>query len=217
MPHHLQFCIIIISLFNCVFFFLLQEGTVVVVADSTGDQLAFWRLRDGTNWKHIGSRGTTPGKFDHPEAIALTSSGELVVADHHRVQVLTVEGAVLCVLDPTAVAGVGRLGTHLRSVALFPGTDEILVVDPDNHRIVALTWTRPCHVRFSSFFFVCVCVCVHVLFVFISYSYHQYNNYLCNIYIYSIFRMHRAPCWMRGPGEVTVSNWDNFQIHVVLR
>ncbi len=96
--------------------------------DSSNHRLAFWRLRDGTVWKHIGSEGTAPGQFTFPRAIAVTSSGALVVTDEHRVQVLTVEGAVLCVLDPTAVAGVGQLGKDLPGVAVCPGTNETVTI-----------------------------------------------------------------------------------------
>ena len=120
--------------------FYCQEGPVAVVVDHGNDRLAFWRLRDGTVLKHIGSQGTAPGQFTYPRAIALTSSGALVVTDRHRVQVLTVEGAVVCVLDPTAVASVGQLGEYLPGVAVYPGTDEILVTDWVNHRVVALMW-----------------------------------------------------------------------------
>ncbi len=109
-----------------------------MVVDYTNHRLVFWRLRDGTVWKHIGSRGKAPGQFISPRAIALTSSGALVVTDEHRVQVLTVEGAVVCVLDPTAVVGVGRMSRYLPGVAVCPGTDDILVTDEDNHRVVAL-------------------------------------------------------------------------------
>ena len=122
------------------FIYFCQEGPVVVVVDHDNHRLAFWRLRDGTVWKHIGSQGSAPGQFSEPCAIALTSSGALVVTDRHRVQVLTVEGAVWCVLDPTAVVGVGRLGENLYGVAVCPGTDEILVTDESNHHVVALTW-----------------------------------------------------------------------------
>jgi hypothetical protein len=108
-----------------------------VVADCHNHRLAFWRLRDGTLLKHIGDALC---RFTYPHAIALTSSGALVVTDLHRVQVLTVEGAVLCVLDPTAVVGVGQLGNNLSGVAVCPGTDEILVTDWGNHRVVALMW-----------------------------------------------------------------------------
>ena len=92
-----------------------------MVVDHYNHRLAFWRLRDGTVWKHIGSKGAAPGQFTHPRAISLTSSGALVVTDRHRVQVLTVEGSVLCVLDPTEVAGVdGEFGGHTGWLAERP-------------------------------------------------------------------------------------------------
>ena len=114
---------------------------MVVVVDCMNHRLVLWRLGDGTVWKHLGSKGTEPGQFTRPQAVAVTGAGALVVTDDHRVQVLTVDGAVLCVLDPTAVVGVGRLGRYLSGVALYPGTDEILVSDYDNHRVVALSWS----------------------------------------------------------------------------
>ena len=112
---------------------------MVVVADSSNHRLALWRLRDGTVWKHLGSQGTQPGQFTTPRAVAVTGSGALVVTDDHRVQVLSLDGTVLCVLDPSAVAGVGRLRSNLNGVAVFPGTNEILVADTNNNRVVALT------------------------------------------------------------------------------
>ena len=114
---------------------------MVVVADEFNHRLSLWRLGDGTVWKHLGSKGTEPGQFDYPQAVAVTGAGALVVTDQQRVQVLTVDGAVLCVLDPTAVVGVGRLGSFLFGVALYPGTDEILVTDYNSHRVVALSWS----------------------------------------------------------------------------
>ena len=112
-----------------------------MVADLNNHRLSLWRLGDDTVWKHLGSEGTEPGQFFNPQAVAVTEAGALVVTDQHRVQVLTVDGAVLCVLDPTAVVGVGRLGTVLFGVALYPGTDEILVTDYLNYRVVALSWS----------------------------------------------------------------------------
>ena len=111
-----------------------------MVVDWYNHRLSLWRLGDGTVRKHLGSQGTEPGQFTYPGAVAVTGAGALVVTDYHRVQVLTVDGAVLCVLDPTAVVGVGRLGDGLFGVALYPGTDEILVTD-DTHRVVALSWS----------------------------------------------------------------------------
>ncbi len=114
---------------------------MVVVADTGNHRLSLWRLGDGTVWQHLGSQGTEPGQFIDPQAVAVTGAGALVVTDRYRVQVLTVDGAVLCVLDPTAVVGVGRLDSILNGVALYPGTDEILVTDLYSHRVVALSWS----------------------------------------------------------------------------
>ena len=129
---------------------------MVVVADNENHRLALWRLGDGTVWKHLGSQGTEPGQFTEPQAVAVTGVGALVVTDFYRVQVLTVDGAVLCVLDPTALVGVGRLGPSLHGVALYPGTDEILVTDWDNHRVVALSWSpEVCQCKYFCFGRVC--------------------------------------------------------------
>ena len=124
---------------------------MVVVVDFNNHRLVLWRLGDGTVWKQLGSEGTEPGQFTYPRAVAVTSTGALVVTDQHRVQVLTVDGAVVCVLDPTAVVGVGRLGQYLNGVTVCAGTNEILVTDWGNHRVVALTWSPPSQVRLFRF------------------------------------------------------------------
>ena len=72
----------------------MQEGSVVVIADVSNHRVALWRLGDGTVWQHLGSKGTEPGWFICPMAVALTGARALVVTDNHRVQVLTVDGAV---------------------------------------------------------------------------------------------------------------------------
>ena len=125
---------------------------MVVVVDEENHRLVLWRLGDGTVWKQLGSEGTEPGQFTYPRAVAVTSTGALVVTDEYRVQVLTVDGAVVCVLDPTAVAGVGRLGRILDGVTVCTDTDEILVTDSDNHRVVALTWSPPSQVHSFPFY-----------------------------------------------------------------
>ena len=137
--------------------FLSQEGPVVVVVDRGNDRLVLWRLGDGTAWKQLGSEGTEPGQFTYPEAVALTSTGALVITDWCRVQVLTVDGAVVCVFDPTAVVGVGRLGEYLDGVTVCADTDEILVTDYYNHRVVALTWSPPSQVRLFLIYFFFTC------------------------------------------------------------
>jgi hypothetical protein len=57
----------------------------------------------------------------------------------------------MCVLDPTAVAGLGRLGVNLYGVTACMGTDEILVVDFDHYRVVALAWLPPSHDHVRAF------------------------------------------------------------------
>ena len=127
---------------------------MVVVVDEENRRLVLWRLGDGTVWKQLGSQGTEPGQFTFPKAVAVTSTGALVVTDCYRVQVLTVDGAVVCVLDPTAVAGVGQLGRYLSGVTVCADTDEILVTDWNNHRVVALTWSPSSQARlFFNFLF----------------------------------------------------------------
>ncbi len=111
---------------------------MVAVVDYFNHRLVLWCLRDGTVWKQLGSRGR--GLY-FPSAVAVASTGALVVTDHYRVQVLTVDDAILSVLDPTAVAGVGRLGRNLCGVTVCVATDEILVADSDNHRVLALMWS----------------------------------------------------------------------------
>ena len=125
---------------------------MVVVVDSENDRLVMWRLGDGTVWKQLGSPGTEPGQFTFPQAVAVTSTGALVVTDEYRVQLLTVDGAILCVLDPTAVVGVGRLGDVMFGVTVCLDTDEILVTDQKFHRVVALTWSPPSQVHSFPFY-----------------------------------------------------------------
>ena len=137
---------------------------MVVVADQFNHRVSLWRLGDGTLWKHLGSQGSEPGQFTFPRAVAVTGAGALVVTDIRRVQVLTLDGAFLCVLDPTVVVGVGRLGSYLSGVTLYPGTDEILVADMNNHRVVALSWSSEvCCYGFRCLHFACILVVVLVL------------------------------------------------------
>ncbi len=166
---------------------------MVVVADQLNHRLALWRLGDGAVWKHLDSKGTEPGQFNYILAVAVTGAGALVVTDQHRVQVLTVDGAVLCVLDPTALFGVGRLGNFLFGVALYPGTDEILVTDSDNHRVVALSWSPAvCNVLFSA-----SCAFLEVV----------YACYEMSCFV--LFYLFRVAYWMRGHLEVEAHNWAN--------
>ena len=127
---------------------VLDEGDaadrpVAVVADTGNHRLSLFRVDDDTLLRHVGSEGAAPGQFNWPTVVsvvssALTGSGEawLVVGDdNHRVQVLTVLGAVVRVL--VAGDGVGPLGDWLAGVTVCAATGEVLVSDMENHRVVS--------------------------------------------------------------------------------
>jgi hypothetical protein len=115
----------------------------MVVADQTNNRLAMWHLRHRTVWKHLGGHDTNPWEFNGPMAVAVTRAGALVVSDDCRVQVLTIDGDILCVVDPTLLSTWvhGSLGRALRGFAVCAGTDELLVTDFDHNCVVALTWS----------------------------------------------------------------------------
>ncbi len=119
------------------------DGPVAVVADTSNDRLALWRVRDGTVVRHVGSRGAAPGLFMGPLAVTVVPAGStgsdeawLVVADsfNHRVQVLTRTGTVVRVLQGDTVI---KLGVWLCGVTVCVGTGEVLVTDSFNHRVVS--------------------------------------------------------------------------------
>ncbi len=180
---------------------------MVVVADCNNHRLALWRLGDGTVWKHLGSEGTEPGQFTEPQTVAVTGTGALVVTDQRGVQVLSVDGAVLCVLDPTAmVAGVGRLGIYLFGVAVYPGTDEILVTDYDNHRVVALSWSPE------------VCCSVMSIVAYWPPPVFQWRLYRpSDGVLFSFFCVSSVDYWMQKHLAAKAHNWVNSTVLVVLQ
>ncbi len=133
----------------------------------------------------------------------MTGIGALVVTNEHRVQVLTVDGTVLCVLDPSMVAGVDRLGIDLFGVALYPGTDDILVTDRNSHRVFALSWSS------EVWHFKCCSVGPYVFW-----------RSCQSVFVmgYSIsFAGFRVDYWMRGHLEVKAHNWANSISPLVLQ
>jgi hypothetical protein len=128
---------------------VLDEGDaadrpVAVVADMNNHRLSLFRVDDDTLLRHVGSQGAAPGQFNHPQSVSVVSSqltgiGEawVVVGDswNHRVQVLTLLGAVVRVL--AAGDGVGPLSDWLLGVTVCVATGEVLVSDTANHRVVS--------------------------------------------------------------------------------
>ncbi len=128
---------------------VLDEGNaadrpVAVVADTSNHRLSLFRVDDDTLLRHVGSQGAAPGQFNCPQSVSvlssrLTGSGEawLVVgdSDNHRVQVLTLVGAVVRVL--VVGDGVGSLSDWLLGVTVCVATGEVLVTDTVNHSVVS--------------------------------------------------------------------------------
>ena len=110
-----------------------------MVTDGFNHRLALWHTNDYSVWKHLGTKGTKPGQFTYPTAVASTRAGALVVTDAHRVQVMTVDGDVLCVMGPN-VTRIRVLSDILFGVTVCRNTDEILFTDWCNHRVVGIAW-----------------------------------------------------------------------------
>ncbi len=163
-----------------VVFFLVQEGLVVLVADCCNHRLALWRLRDGTVWMHLGGEGGEPGQFSQPQAVAVTRSRALVVTDTQRLQVLALDGSVLCVLRlDLQTIGLGRLGLclwalsscgiqpvwrgrrglgyNLFGLIVCADSNDIIVTDWNNHRVLTLMWSPGWLRSTTLFFFVFLC------------------------------------------------------------
>lgn len=92
------------------------------------------------NMMAIGSRGSTPGQFLSPVAVAVNMRGEIAVADGklNRVQIFSGSGDLEHVI--------GRSGTargEFRAIAdvKFTPRGYIAVVDSGNHRIQVMTFT----------------------------------------------------------------------------
>ncbi len=52
----------------------MQEGPVIVIADSINHRLALWGLGDDTVRKHLGSEGREPGWFRFPTTLVVTDN-----------------------------------------------------------------------------------------------------------------------------------------------
>lgn len=73
------------------------DGSRLYVADSKSHRVVVYGLAGGERMAAFGSRGTEPGRFNYPSALAFSADGDLLVVDqmNSRVQVLTPEGEPL--------------------------------------------------------------------------------------------------------------------------
>jgi DNA-binding beta-propeller fold protein YncE len=122
----------------------IANNPVAIVCDTGHQQLALLRVKDGMQVGRLGCHGTDSGSFQAPQAISvlptrITGAHEtwIAVTDgfNCRVQILTTTGASVRVL--TACDGVSPLGNRLNGVAVSVATDELIVSDAENNRVVA--------------------------------------------------------------------------------
>lgn len=107
------------------------------VAGSDGIYLFY---KDGRLKKRIGSRGSAPGEFNFPTAIAVGADGAMYVADqlNGRVVALSPAGKVKWVLGRPAKPGAPGFFALPRGLALDAKRDRLYVSDTFLNRIVVL-------------------------------------------------------------------------------
>jgi tripartite motif-containing protein 71 len=95
------------------------------------------RARFGANGGD-GSSGESPGKFDHPAAVAVDGAGDMYVADtnNNRIVKLSPTGAVLAEWGSLG-AGDGRF--HSPAGVALDAAGNVYVVDSKNNRVEVLT------------------------------------------------------------------------------
>ncbi len=123
---------------------LVGQLPLLAVADTNNHRVVLYRLNDGTVWRTLGCEGSAVGQVRHPSAVAtlptvLLGRTCMAVADseNRRVQVMTLDGVVLHVLEGSDDHGIGRLSNELRAVAVCLLSFEVLVTDTAAHRVVA--------------------------------------------------------------------------------
>lgn len=89
----------------------------------------------------FGSLGSTLGKFDYPNSVAVDSKGKIYVSDrgNNRIQVLTMNGSNLGYYASYGSRGNGDGQFNGQSSIAVDNQDRIYVADPSNSRIQVLT------------------------------------------------------------------------------
>lgn len=102
------------------------DGTRLYVTDSKAHKVVVFNVASGKIVMSFGSRGTEPGQFNFPTALAFSPDGDLFVVDqmNSRVQVFTGEGDVL---ETFGALGVG-FGNFVRPKAVAVNQDGLVFV-----------------------------------------------------------------------------------------
>ena len=106
----------------------------VYVADSGNCRISNFTL-EGQLLRTIGSRGSGPGQFNWPSAVAISPDGDMYVTDYnnHRVQVFSPDGVF------QREFGKGQLNSPLDILITADG--HVLVADYGNNRVVIFNTT----------------------------------------------------------------------------
>jgi len=102
------------------------DGTRLYITDSKAHKVVVFDLASGEIVMGFGSRGTAPGQFNYPSALAFSPEGDLFVVDqmNSRVQVLTAGGEVL---ETFGALGVG-FGNFVRPKDVAINADGLVFV-----------------------------------------------------------------------------------------
>ena len=126
---------------------VLPDGNIVV-ADQTNHRIRLvtpggvvTTLAGSGSPAFVDGTGTA-ARFYYPTGVAVTSTGDIVVADqsNHRIRLVTYPGGVVTTLAGAGAGSADGTGTGANfnnpaSVALNPLTGAIVVADTNNHRI----------------------------------------------------------------------------------
>ena len=130
---------------------VLPDGNIVV-ADQTNHRIRLvtpagvvTTLAGSGSPAFVDGTGTA-ASFYYPTGVAVTSTGDIVVADqsNHRIRLVTYPGGVVTTLAGGGAGSADGTGTGANfnnpaSVALNPLTGAIVVADTNNHRIRLIT------------------------------------------------------------------------------
>ena len=114
----------------------VADTGAIMVADTDNDRIVLLNAADGSCLYDFGSRGTGPGQFKSPRAVAADGAEGVWVADafNYRVQRLTLSGTAL---GSTAAGAFGEGDDQFRSphcVAPIPSSSRVAVCDTFNFR-----------------------------------------------------------------------------------
>jgi hypothetical protein len=124
----------------------IDDTDSLYVVEEWGSRMLKYRTSDGANLLSIGVAGLqnrAEYSFDHPQDVALDSSGYIWVVDRHRAAQYDAGGGFLQELPPDDPWNSGTDNTHFdtpRGIA-FDSAGRMYIADAENHRIQIYTFS----------------------------------------------------------------------------